>query len=299
MKSLASLCVLLFAGNLYAGSFLAWNLNYKHFIIGKRTVEIRYGHLEASPDVPFKGNILYYEGLGDSMLNHDPLFSVLTKAGFRVIAFDYMGQGGSAGSMNNTTIKNINELGDQVLGLLCRKDQNEQCKYNIVGWSTGGLAAYRMAHKSKDKNLKSVVLLAPGIAPNYLVGEGLFNWPIDEITLRTLTNNRFDGLNDPHEDPVRPNTPVIIPKFAYNLATTARIARLFWKIPKEIPGLVLLSGKDDTYVNAKLTHKVLKRKAPHFQVKQYEKALHEIDNEVEAIAANVRRTILNFLKHHN
>lgn len=45
----------------------------------------------------FKGNILYYEGLGDSMLNHAPLFEKLSQNGYRVIAFDYMGQGGSSG----------------------------------------------------------------------------------------------------------------------------------------------------------------------------------------------------------
>src|SRR6185312_33467 len=51
---------------------------------------------------PLKACVLYLEGLGDSIMNHRPLFSNLNQNGYRVIAFDYMGQGGSQGSMNLT-----------------------------------------------------------------------------------------------------------------------------------------------------------------------------------------------------
>lgn len=104
------LAILLFicATAVQAGSFLPWRLGYKTLKVGWHQVDIRLGYLTANSAVPFKGNILYYQGLGDSILNHDPLFSVLTNAGYRVIAFDYMGQGGSDGSMNHTSITNIN-----------------------------------------------------------------------------------------------------------------------------------------------------------------------------------------------
>ena len=60
--------------------------------------QIRAGFLKESDSKPFLGNVIFFEGLGDSMLNHRPLFDKLTNEGFRVIAFDYMGQGGSADS---------------------------------------------------------------------------------------------------------------------------------------------------------------------------------------------------------
>ena len=68
------------------------------------SVELRTGLLYESANVPFKGCVMYLEGLGDSILNHRPLFTALSEGGFRVITFDYMGQGGSTGSMNHTRI---------------------------------------------------------------------------------------------------------------------------------------------------------------------------------------------------
>src|SRR5690606_21112615 len=76
------------------------------------TPTIRAGYLPHEGE--FKGNILYFQGLGDSMLNHDPLFLKISKAGYRIIAFDYMGQGGSTGKMDNTRIKYIPWIGEIV-----------------------------------------------------------------------------------------------------------------------------------------------------------------------------------------
>tara|TARA_R110000868_G_scaffold68518_9_gene202582 strand:+ start:784 stop:1677 length:894 start_codon:yes stop_codon:yes gene_type:complete len=297
MKFYIYLTVLLLSSLAHAGSYLPWRLGFEELQAGKHKELIRIGYLKANDRVKFRGNILYYQGLADSMLNHDPLFEVLTKAGFRVIAFDYMGQGASSGTMNNTTIENINELGDQVIARLGRPDQSGKKRYHLIGWSTGGLATYRKAHQN-DENVISTVLIAPGIAPNYLVGEGLFNWPVDEISMRSLTTNNFEGVNDPHEDPIHPNTPLVVPMFAANLQNVAKIARWFWTIPETMPGLVLLSGPNDTYVNAKKTKKVLKRRAPHFKTVTYAGAKHEIDNEVENIAAHARQKILEFLLRH-
>lgn len=284
------LCSLLISYTAFAGSYLPWRLGYKNFKIGNRHVDIRIGYLKESESLSFKGNILYYQGLGDSMLNHDPLFESLTNEGYRVIAFDYMGQGGSEGSMNHTRISNIIELGDQVVRLLKRGE-----KYSIIGWSTGGLAAYQKAYLDGGKEINSVVLIAPGIAPNIIVGEGIFNFPLDEISLRTLTTNTFEDVNDPHEDRIYPRSPVAVPAFAVNLQCTAKESRA-WKISKKVPGLVLLSGPKDTYVNAKKTKHVLRENASHFRVQEFAGALHEIDNEVEPIAISVRTSILNFLK---
>jgi len=297
MKKVVFLLVLLVAKNVLAGSYLPWRLGYKTIDSGEHIADIRFGYLTAKAGIEFKGNILYYQGLGDSMLNHDPLFETLTKNGYRVIAFDYMGQGGSSGSMNDTTIQNINNIGDQIIKLLAKKNGPAGDKYHIIGWSTGGLAAQEKAYLDGGKKILSVVLIAPGIAPNFIVGEGLFNWPIDEISLRTLTTNTFIGVNNPHHDPIYPTSPINVPKFAWNLQATAIKARMTWNIAKNIGGLVLLSGRKDTYVDAIKTRDTIEKRAPHYTIMSYPGALHEIDNEVEKIAVKARLDILNFLNN--
>lgn len=295
MKFLNVLLVFLMPTIAFAGSFLDWQMSSIDYKYKDKNVEIRTGFLAANPEVEFKGTILYYQGLADSMLNHDPLFQVLTEAGYRVVAFDYMGQGGSAGSMNNTTIENINEIGDKVVKKLGRGNGN----YHIIGWSTGGLAAYRKAYHDKGNRILSVTLIAPGISPRVLVGEGLFNWPIDEISMRSLTSNEFNGVNDPHEDPIYPVSPLCVPKFALNLQATAYNSRS-WVMDRKVKGFVLLSdSRIDTYVNSTVTRKVVKKNAMHFKTKTYLNTLHEIDNEKEYIAKTVRQDILDFIENAN
>lgn len=238
----------------------------------------------------FKGNVLYLQGLGDSMMNHAPLFQKLSDAGFRVIAFDYMGQGGSTGKMNNTRIFNIVELGNIAWKRFGRSLKVYPEK-TVIGWSTGGLAAYMMAaHKLADR----VVLIAPGIAPRTIVGNGLGGFPINEITMDSLTSARFSPSSDPHLDPIKPNSPLKVPLFAVNLLQTAAEARQTY-ISSKVKGFVLISGKEDTYVNAAKTVRVLKKNAPHFKVKTYAGARHEIDNERPSISVPAHKNILNFL----
>jgi alpha-beta hydrolase superfamily lysophospholipase len=253
---------------------------------------LRSGHLPQNPKVPFLGNILYFEGLGDSMMNHQPLFTKLTDAGFRVIAFDYLGQGGSNGKMSKTVISMIPDLGD-----IAWKNHADDLKHfpkkRIIGWSTGGLAAYYAAyHRRADQ----IVLIAPGIRPNKIVGEGLWHWPVNEITLESLTTDRYSAKNsNPHVDPIRPTSPmkVFVP-FGVNLLATANHSKS-WKIDSAIPGFVLLSGDEDTYVNAKKTRETIEENASHFSVKAYPGSLHEIDNERLEIREEAHRDILNFL----
>ena len=296
VKTLAFVAFFFASSLSYAGSYLNWNLSFIKIKVGANDVTIRSGYLQESRQKKFKGNILYYQGLADSMLNHDPLFEKLQNAGYRVIAFDYMGQGGSSGKMNNTTIENINNIGDIVLNKL--KNQSTS-KYNIIGWSTGGLAAYRKAFYDQGRKINSVILIAPGIAPNFIVGEGLSSFPIDEISIESLTSNRFENINNPHEDPISPRSPLYVPKFALNLQVTALKARLKWKINKKVKGFVLLSGENDTYVNSSQTKNTIRKNSKHFYLKTYENALHEIDNEKEKIASQARIDILNMLNFSN
>ncbi|MFT6633764.1 MAG: alpha-beta hydrolase superfamily lysophospholipase [Bacteriovoracaceae bacterium] len=235
-----------------------------------------------------KGTVLYLEGLGDSMLNHSPLFNSLVDDGFDVIAFDYIGQGGSTGNMNFTTIQNIQILAKRVWDQYISDPREKKI---LLGWSTGGLAAYRYAYKFPSE-VESLILLAPGISPKVWIGDRM------RITMETLTQNEFSRGFDPHIDPIRPTSPLQAPAFAINLISTAALAR-YWKIPKSVSGLVLLSSREDTYVNSEKTINVLEARASHFGYHMYEGtgALHELDNEFEDIAADVRARILSFLNN--
>ena len=192
-KTLSGLILIIFSSSVWASCPLPWVCEKVKLAVpyssvkGVRfaPVEIRAGYLPHKGE--FKGNILYFQGLGDSMLNHDPLFIKLSREGFRVIAFDYMGQGGSSGSMNKTRIQFIPWIGERIWNRFAYR-KNEFQEKTVIGWSTGGLAAYLAATESKaDK----VILIAPGLAPRKIVGEGIFNRIPNEITLRTLTTDVY------------------------------------------------------------------------------------------------------------
>ncbi len=256
---------------------------------------LRSGYLEENPDVPFRGNVIYYEGLGDSMLNHQPLFSALTAIGFRVIAYDYMGQGGSAGRMNNTTIASIADIGIVAFDANRKTDCSTCNEMNIIGWSTGGLAAYRAAAYDGGVKIKKIVLIAPGISPNMIVGEGIVSWPPNRISLRSLTSDDYQKAKNPHVDRIKPNSPLEVPLFAFNLLKTACAAEK-WRINKNVHGFVLLSDpKEDTYVDADKTLQIISRNANHFSYSIYKGARHEIDNERPEISNKAINEIVHFL----
>jgi alpha-beta hydrolase superfamily lysophospholipase len=256
---------------------------------------------------PFKGCVLYLEGLADSLLNHEPLFRKLSDAGYRTVAFDYLGQGGTSGTMNDTRLSSAlekdYEIGTQakwVWNLFSGNDyklKNRNCsgsKRRVIGWSTGGLAAYKLAHENWAQE---VVLIAPGLHVKAMVGEAADDWSRmymfrDTITLRTLTRNR-GGRNDPHVDPVKPSTPAVIPMFAANLLATSLESKN-WKIPREVRGFVFLSGKEDTYVDRDKIYGIIRKNAPHFGVQVHDGSLHEMDNELPPVANDVRERTVKF-----
>lgn len=270
-------------------------------------VDLRVGYAEARS--PFKGCVIYLQGLGDSVMNHEPFFRAITGHGYRVIFFDYMGQGGSLGTMNHTRVADatfrrleISSIADEVWNHFSRAGENDCAagKKILVGWSTGGLASYREANRDRADG---VVLIAPGIHTRTLVGESADKphlLPIAStiITERTLTRNTFENRQNPHVDPVKPDSPVKAPLFAANLVATSKLAQ-HWTIPPRVQGLVFLSGEEDTYVDRKATLKTLSRKAKHFQVVSYDGALHEIDNETEDVTSDMYSRTLQFLDDVN
>ena len=270
-----------------------------------------------------KACVLYLQGLGDSIQNHKPYFSRLNDAGYRVITFDYMGQGASEGSMNDTRIKvelplnatkemkaryesrgkyyEIPVQGEFIWKRYqnIKNSQGQDCSKSpriVIGWSTGGLAAYRMAY---EKRADIIILIAPGIHPKLMVGESAQRWDKmlmfrETITERTLTRNKFEGELNPHVDAVKPKSPAHVLQFGGNLIGVAAHSRR-WKIDQNIPGMVFLSGSNDTYVERNGTYQTLRKNAPHFTIKSYDGALHELDNELDEVANDLYERSVSFL----
>ncbi len=256
-----------------------------------------------------KGCVIYLQGLGDSIRNHQPYFSKLQENGYRIIYFDYLGQGGSQGSMDKTRIKTSTglqteyEIPEQAEFIWnhYKNVTNEfghdcsRSKKLLIGWSTGGLASYRMAF---EKRADAVVLIAPGIHPRTLVGESaehpsrafLFK---QIITEDTLTRQKYTHQPNPHLDPIKPKSPFYVMSFATNLLLTSFQART-WKIDRNIPGLVFLSGEEDTYVNRDKTIKTLEENASHFKIIKYDGALHELDNETSDVTESIQTETIRF-----
>lgn len=296
MKSLISIFIILLSSSVFAAEMELSYMDYTSDVpLVERIVRIRTGVVKANPNVPFKGDIMYLQGLGDSIRNHMPLFTKLSDAGYRVISFDYMGQGGSEGTMNHTRIKatvyselDIQSIAEEVRQLYQRGDD----KLIIMGWSTGGLAAYRLA---SEGNVKAVILLAPGICAKVSVGSGILRG--NKITLPSLTSALKEyelGINNPHLDPIKPESPLVVPLFSSNLLYNAKKSR-FWKVDNNVPG-ILLQGTADSYVSAKCNRRVIAKNASHFRAVLYKDALHELDNEKAEISEKVHEDILLFLR---
>lgn len=292
------------------GSFHLSKLTYDTKVPLVGTVELRTGLFIESANVPFKGCAIYLQGLADSILNHRQLFSSLSENGFRVITFDYMGQGGSSGTMNHTRLYEplfpSLEIGNQARFVWqalekFKSPSGQSCEKSkkiVIGWSTGGLAAYGLAY---DKWADDVVLIAPGIYPKKFVGEAA-QFPLlmlrgdQVITERTLTRNDFQGQTNPHVDPINPTSPMKVPLFASNLLITSELSK-FWEISTQVKGLVFLSGEEDTYIDQAGTKATLAKKASHFLIVAYKGALHEIDNELPEVSNDMIQKTIQFLSH--
>ncbi len=283
---------------LRAAPFQTFEVDYGHESL-REGVHSEFGHL--------RGCIIYLEGLGDSVLNHEPLFRAFAKAGYRTLSFDYLGQGGSSGRMSDTRVEDAKipfyEIGNQARFIWNRHRECAQSKKFVVGWSTGGLAAFKLA---VEKWADAVVLLAPGLYPKTFVGESSNNssllwkivslrggWPsfYPVISLRSLTRDL--NRSGAHIDAVKPTSPTAVLPFAKNLIFTSMLYR---SSRTDVPGLALLSGAEDSYVSLAPSLKMFanREKLPHFSAHVYPGALHELDNEIETVRLDVQARSVEF-----
>lgn len=255
---------------------------------GERTLQvadgvqiIRSGYLPENPAAPFRGNVIFLEGFGDSMLNHQALLSGLSLAGFRVIGFDYVGQGQSSGTLNQSSVAGLANLAKEVFRWHARKEGG-QFRPVVVGWSLGGLIAYLMA---KDGWAKEVVLISPALAPRLPV----------RISGEMLSSANLTTL---HVDQLRPNSyfDSSAIQFTADFVEQALYSRM-GKISPRVRGLALLAAGQDQFIDAELVQATLRKNAKQFEVEIYPNSRHELDNESGAIARAVRQRILEFLEN--
>lgn len=242
---------------------------------------IRSGYLPENPAVPFRGNVLFLEGFGDSMLNHQTLLSGLSLAGFRVIGFDYVGQGQSSGTLNQATVAGLAGLAKEVFRWHARKESG-QVRPVVMGWSLGGLIAYLMA---KNGWAKEVVLISPALAPRLPV----------RISAEMLSSANLTTL---HSDQLRPKSyfDSSAIQFTADFVEQALYSRM-GKLSAHVRGLALLAAGQDQFIDAELVQATLRKNAKQFEVEIYPDARHELDNESGAIASAVRQRILEFLEN--
>lgn len=286
----------LFLSNSLLASESPWvyeTLEYDTHVPFSKPLQLRAGYYPENPSKPFRGNILFLEGLGDSIANHDPLFSQLSDQGFRVVGFDYPGQGGSSDSMNWTRIVDftfprleIASMAKEVWEKYSRAEDSGKKRQIVLGWSTGGLAAYYMA---AAQWADAVILISPGIVVRPIVGDG------GTITFPTLTSAVYsENEKDPHVDPIRPSSPLSAPLFAANLFSASTVSSI-WEISPKIPGIVFFAG-EDSYIFPERSKGIIRFNAPHFKVVAYPKAHHEIDNEKAEIRESFIAEVIEFLK---
>jgi alpha-beta hydrolase superfamily lysophospholipase len=271
---------------------------------------VRHGYIEANPSVAFKGNVVYLEGIADSMLNHTQLFKAVTDAGYRMIAWDLDGQGGSKGKWGSRLLLDMLNVANQVY----KRDMDPRGGLKVLmGWSIGGINGYAAAAGYPGINPDAVILNAPSIDPLLFgVGEGFDHLPPGEFTPQVLTTALPPvdcGYGTPFVEPILGFTPASSASFTADILELAFYDRHV-TIPGKVKGLVLMTGpKDDTYAKGKKheqmdydtfidvpnTEKVFREKAPHFRVVEYPRTKHMVDAESCAVRNSIAREVGDFL----
>lgn len=196
--------------------------------------------VEEPQTIPPRADILFLTGFSDRADNHAPLFSSLADEGFRLISFDYPSHGETVcWSLNSHSMVSLEGLAQIVL-------KSEELQSNrplyLVGWSTGGLLAYRMLQRNSLnwRQVQGAVLLAPGLSVYPIPGE------LGVVKEESLLSNP----NPPHMGPISPSSPLLYPLFGADLMATSVLAR-FEPVP-ETPILIILGDdEDDVYANTK------------------------------------------------
>jgi pimeloyl-ACP methyl ester carboxylesterase len=196
------------------------------------------------------GAVIFLQGIGDSLQNHMKLYSALSEKGYRVITFDYMGQGASTGHLNDMRVESIPVLAEQVYQRYTGKDRPACAKKIVIGWSTGGTAAhywtadqvFKYGNKPDNTKIDAVVLLNPSLSLRALPGETDVQKDLKALKLAVFTRKTMTGLDEEQarangwiDDLVirgtdgkpQPFSPTQTPDLAASIVFNSRLASLY------------------------------------------------------------------------
>ncbi len=244
------------------------------------SLSVRVGVQE--PDSTPIGDILYFTGFGDRLDNHGPLFDEWVASGFRVISFDYPSHGETSGTpLDFFTFGRLAELATQV-EKATRQDNTRPLI--VSGWSTGGLLAVRMVQGSSlphfDRPVAGLILFAPGISVDTIVGTPTWHYWFGEITDATLTHNP----DPPHKGEPQPKSPISLSSFVFAgfLKINSWLSQ-YEKFPN-LPTLIFVAGdKGDVYADSQNLKDWIamqdSKNGANITMVDEPGARHEIDNE--------------------
>lgn len=241
-----------------------------------------------APEKPV-ADVIFLHGFSDRLDNHMPLFNELTSRGMRVISFEYPSHGETqSASLGWYSFEDLFNLVRIVEAQTVEEDGRPLF---LMGWSTGGLLAARMAQKeffSKFTRAPSgLVLIAPGVSVYLVPGQWGF------VTEESLTSNP----SVPHKGPIAPSSPFAKPVFSLRLLANSLFS--WTAMPRGLPVLTLIGGDlTDVYADSKEVKRWVRQRRkgnPLMYGVQCAQGKHELDNEFEPLGVTVRRASSDFL----
>lgn len=253
------------------------------------TLRVHYGIYK--PDSEVVGDVLFLHGYGDNFANHQALFKQFNESGLRVIGFDYPSHGKTWGQgSDDLDFHSFHSLTQIAAKVLRENAPNSSRPLFIVGWSTGGLQAIRIAQVSRFRslfpNLKGLVLYAPGVSVKTCVGNSFC-----QITNETLNHD----TRMLHRQ-IKPKSPLFRLDFATRLLFNAALS---WRqgIPQDLPTIVFVGGSNDNYVNTDDIKSWVQLQRNYFSAPviavQCPLAFHELDNELSNYGGQFVREFSN------
>lgn len=230
--------------------------------------------VEEPVDSPPKADVLFLIGFADRADNHGPLFRQLADRGFRVLSYDYPSHGETrCGNLNDHSYASLQRLTRAVVSApLLASDR----PLHIVGWSAGGLLAYRILQNQviADRKIVNAVLMAPALAVRFL--PGIYH---DQFIEPDGSGSEF----------------YLYPMFGANLLATARQARM--DAPPKTPIQMILAGDSkDYYVNTpKIKQWWGQLNVESFGTIQCPNGYHELDNDQPPVGGMVRDFVADVL----
>lgn len=220
-----------------AKNFVNFTLDHRGYKLSAYAAAYRPDHI---------ANVVFLHGFADTAKNHRHLFRALKEKGFRVFSFDYPEHGGSRNvSLNLWSMDHVAGVIPSLLGAPGMKTKTD-IPLILMGWSTGGTLALRIAQTSRATlgsfadQLKGVAAIAPGVPVNsgFRAAKGIV------VTNEKLTNCPA-GMQPP-----TPKSPLFGGLFTLSLIKASQeLARN--PMPADVRTLVFFAKDDDEFVNTK------------------------------------------------